>query len=179
MDPVGWDWKLPIIFPESRRRKESNKTQRLQNLQNRQRPDLRPGLAACFLTFAGNVRRKHWNIVLKYLEHPFLSFAPEPPTILPMLPTLFVFNDLCCSYQSLEPAAVCDCLIEVEKAQFHMGAKSQNHQLLINKSKWSNHPSNLLSNPSSGIDLLAVCGIVLARRHTKSVGAAITAQLRN
>ena len=59
MDPVGWDWKLPIIFPESRRRKESNKTQRLQDLQNRQRPDLRPGLAACFLTFAGNVRRKH------------------------------------------------------------------------------------------------------------------------
>lgn len=71
--------------------------------------------------------------LFKYLEHPFLSSAPgyyaayvayaaHTALFSPISAVLTrVWN------QRLSATA----LIEVENAQFHMGAKSQNHQLLI------------------------------------------------
>ena len=124
-DHVGWNWKL-FVFPVSPERP-----------QNRRRPDLHGAWVGNMFPCVCRKRSKEthetsclstWNIFF----YPSHLDRPGPPTMLPMLPALPCFHrSLLILTRVWNQRLSTTALIEVEHAQFHMGAKSQNHQLLI------------------------------------------------
>ena len=85
------------------------------------------------------------------------------------------FSYLRCSTYSLEPSAAATDLIQVEKAEFHVGAKSQYHRELFPRST-----NDELESWMCSVALLSQCVMVLSLHEDgNSFGAAITAQLRN
>jgi hypothetical protein len=74
--------------------------------------------------------------LFKYLEHPFLSSAPGYYAAYVAYVAYAAHTALFSRISAVltrvwNQRLSATALIEVENAQFHMGAKSQNHQLLI------------------------------------------------